>query len=74
MSADGILDAAIEIPGLPCEIPSNERVGCDGTKSDDKFSLFEDFFQSGLCHLGIKPSHDANLHGIWKEVEPFAVC
>ncbi|TKY49344.1 RRNAD1 protein [Spatholobus suberectus] len=57
---------------LPSEIPSNERVGCEGVKSDDKFSHFENFCQSGLSHLGIEHSHDINLQGIWKEAEPFA--
>ncbi|XP_027342330.1 protein RRNAD1 isoform X2 [Abrus precatorius] len=69
---EGIFGSASEIVALPSEIPSNERAGCEGIKSDDKFLHFENFCQSGLSHLGIKHSHDINLQGTWKEAEPFA--
>ena len=70
---DGILASPTEIQALPSEVPSNERAGCQGTKSADKSSLFENFCDSGLSHLGIKLSHDINLKGIWKEAELFSV-
>ncbi|XP_020233428.1 methyltransferase-like protein 25 [Cajanus cajan] len=69
---EGILGSASEIQTLTGEIPSNERAGCEGIKSDDKFSHFENFCHSGLSHLGIKHSNDINLQGIWKEAEPFS--
>ncbi|KAI4333356.1 hypothetical protein L6164_018182 [Bauhinia variegata] len=69
---DGVFCSAKETQALPCEMPSDVRAGCEGTKSDDKYSLFEDFCESALCHLGIKPSDDINFQGIWKEAEPFA--
>nr|KYP49102.1 Uncharacterized protein C12orf26 isogeny [Cajanus cajan] len=74
LKGKGILGSASEIQTLTGEIPSNERAGCEGIKSDDKFSHFENFCHSGLSHLGIKHSNDINLQGIWKEAEPFSVC
>ncbi|KAK7272681.1 hypothetical protein RJT34_29431 [Clitoria ternatea] len=69
---EGTLGFASEIQATPSEISSNERAGCEGIKSDGRFSHFENFCQSGLSHLGIKHSHDTNLQVIWKEAEPFA--
>ncbi|MED6199173.1 hypothetical protein PIB30_073411 [Stylosanthes scabra] len=56
-----------EILAPPIEV----QAGCGGTKSSDKFLLFENFCNSGLSHLGIRLSNDINLKGIWKEAEPF---
>ncbi|KAM3684315.1 hypothetical protein ACJW31_11G034500 [Castanea mollissima] len=51
---------------------STKSTRCEGTKSVDKYALFEKFSQSGLCRLGLKPSQDIKFHEIWKEAEPFA--
>ncbi|XP_075644693.1 uncharacterized protein LOC142615754 isoform X1 [Castanea sativa] len=51
---------------------STKSTRCEGTKSVDKYALFEKFSQSGLCRLGLKPSEDIKFHEIWKEAEPFA--
>ncbi|CAJ1958009.1 unnamed protein product [Sphenostylis stenocarpa] len=69
---DETLGSISETQTLPSEIPCSQRAGCEGIKSDDKFSHFENFCESGLSRLGIKHSDDINLQGIWKEAEPFA--
>ncbi|XP_028760799.1 protein RRNAD1 isoform X2 [Neltuma alba] len=69
---DGILGPALEIQALPCQASFNERARCEQTKFDDGYSLFKNFCESGLEHLGIRPSHNIDFQEIWKEAEPFA--
>ncbi|CAL0326433.1 unnamed protein product [Lupinus luteus] len=68
----GIITSVLDIHALPSEIHSNAKAGCDGTKSDNKFLLFENFCRSGLSHIGIEQSLDINLQSIWMEAEPFS--
>lgn len=52
------------------------RLRCEGTQSfdgSDRYALFEEFSESGLCRLGLVPPHEIDLFGIWKEVHPFTV-
>lgn len=72
--AEGTFGSASETQTLSGEISSNESAEYEGIQIDNKFSNFENFCQSGLSHLGLTHSHDVNLQGIWKEVEPFSVC
>jgi len=72
--AEDTFGSASETQTLSGEISSNESAEYEGITIDNKFSNFENFCQSGLSHLGLKHSHDVNLQGTWKEVEPFSVC
>ncbi|XP_054815979.1 uncharacterized protein LOC129315874 isoform X2 [Prosopis cineraria] len=68
---DGILGSALEIQALPCKASYSERAGCEQTKFEDIYLFFKDFCESGLEHLGIRPSHNIDFQEIWKEAEPF---
>lgn len=59
---------------LSCGLSCNGSVRCDRIASAEKYFLFEKFSQSGLSRLGLKPLREMDLHEIWKEAEPFAVC
>ncbi|KAL8142289.1 hypothetical protein V2J09_015321 [Rumex salicifolius] len=37
----------------------------------EKYILFKSFSESALCHLGLQPPDNLNLHEVWKESEPF---
>ncbi|KMS96280.1 hypothetical protein BVRB_000460 isoform A [Beta vulgaris subsp. vulgaris] len=39
---------------------------------NDKYTLFEKFSHSGLCHLCIEPLQDMDLRGLWREYQPLA--
>lgn len=65
-----ILGSTLEIQGLSY----NEGAGNEQTKDTDKYSLFKNFCETGLAHLGIRSSHDIDFQDAWKEAEPFSVC
>ncbi|KAJ4851603.1 hypothetical protein Tsubulata_012435 [Turnera subulata] len=50
----------------------NGNIQHEATAEADKYVLFEKFSESGLSRLGLKPLHEIDFWGIWKEAEPFA--
>ncbi|KAL2943573.1 Protein RRNAD1, partial [Bienertia sinuspersici] len=49
--------------GLQCNLVDRRDV--------DKYILFEKFCYSGLKHVGVELLQDMDLHGVWRECQPF---
>ncbi|KAK9937581.1 hypothetical protein M0R45_014360 [Rubus argutus] len=72
IETDDSFETELETTAIGNEHSSGKATKCEGTPLIDKYPLFEKYCLSGLCRLGLEPLKDTDLHGIWKEVEPFS--
>lgn len=55
------------------ENSSNKATKCERSEFIGNYPLFQKYCLSGLCRLGLEPLKETDIHGIWKQVESFAV-